>query len=64
MLLVKKQSFELSSSARLVKAADGNLYYVQAQGRIVKDKVFYVQTPNGYVARGYYAFDANGALIG
>jgi len=48
----------------LVKAADGNLYYVQAQGKVVVDNAnFYVTTTNGYVTKGFYAFDANGALI-
>ncbi len=48
----------------LVKAADGNLYYVQSQGKVVKDNdSFFVTKTNGYVEQGRYAFDENGAMI-
>ncbi|MBE6768280.1 MAG: hypothetical protein E7549_05135 [Ruminococcaceae bacterium] len=48
----------------LVEAADGNLYYVQAQGKVVvNNDRFLVSNHNGLVTKGYYAFDANGAMI-
>ncbi|MBE6768920.1 MAG: hypothetical protein E7549_08480 [Ruminococcaceae bacterium] len=48
----------------LVEAADGNLYYVQAQGKVVVNNArFLVSNHNGLVTKGYYAFDANGAMI-
>ena len=48
----------------LVLANDGNYYYVINNGMVVcNNPYFYVTNPNGYVNRGFYSFDENGAIV-
>ena len=48
----------------LVKANDGNFYYVKDHGAVIKNNSsFYVTTTNGWVSKGFYAFDEQGRMI-
>jgi hypothetical protein len=43
---------------------DGAYYYVKDSGKVVTNNAkFYVTTTNGHVAKGFYAFGADGAMI-
>ena len=42
---------------------DGALYYVSANGKVIKDRQYYITNTNGLKAKGTYTFDANGKMI-
>ena len=42
---------------------DGNYYYVNSKGRVIRDCTYWISKNNGYMKNGNYTFDAEGKMI-